>query len=86
MASAADLAHVVVELLRELAAQRSADAELLVDVMLDAHAYRLVAQRALHLLHDQGVQYERLRQAHTRVVEEYRTLREQHLIEAGADR
>lgn len=47
----------------------------LVDLVIERDAYRLVAQQAIHALHDLARERDRLRAAHDRLIDEYRTLR-----------
>jgi hypothetical protein len=58
---------------REARALRSDD--VLVDVILDARAYRAVAHAAIHALHDFHVTHTRLCQQHARLRDEFRALR-----------
>lgn len=50
-------------------------ADLLVEAVLDAQAYRTLAQEAIHALHDLTQRHDRLREQHARLREEYRCLR-----------
>jgi hypothetical protein len=49
--------------------------DLLVDAVLDAESYRVVTQQAIYALHDLTRQLDRLREQHSRVVDEYRDFR-----------
>ena len=62
------------------------DEDPLVDALLDADAYRLLAQQALHGLHRLRRDYDRLRATHRDLVEEYRRVRVQVLREVGVAR
>lgn len=66
MCSPCDVRHSVSELV---------DVEVVVDVIIDAQAYRLLAQQAIQALHDLTVDHDRLRRAHYRLLDEYRNLR-----------
>jgi len=51
------------------------DEDRLVCAVREAEAYRLLAQQAIHELHDLTVRHDRLSDAHHRLSEEYRALR-----------
>ncbi len=51
------------------------DDDLIVEALVEAAAYRQLAQRAIHTLHDLTVDHARLRNRHHRLLEEYRALR-----------
>ncbi len=57
----------------------------LVEALINVDAYRLLAQQALHALHELRRELERTRQAHARTLDEYRTLRERVMREAGGN-
>jgi hypothetical protein len=71
-------------MIEELLASEAALLDNLVEALLDAQSYRVVAQEALHVLHDQHRKYDRLYDDHARLGEEYRWFREHVLDEAGA--
>lgn len=50
----------------------------------DVEIYRLLAQSAIHRLHELTLQHDRLRDSHVRLINEYRTLREQTTLPAAA--
>ena len=79
-----DSRALILLLLEEFGAREAASLEDRVDAILDAQAYRTLAQEALHVLYRQHRKYDRLYEQHERLVEEYRYLREQVLLEAGA--
>jgi hypothetical protein len=58
--------------------------ERLVDVLIEAQSYRVVAQQAIHALYRLTVDHYKLHQTHDKLVEEYRGFRERLLRDAGA--
>lgn len=74
---------------RDLVIEQLADseAELLERVAqfeADRDSYRLLAQQAIHMLHDLTQQRDRLRASHHRLLDEYRRLRAQ-IMRADAE-
>lgn len=53
----------------------SRDRDLLVEALVGAQSYRLLAQQAIHALHELTRSHERLREQHHRLLDEYRRLR-----------
>lgn len=54
----------------------ASDDDPLVDALLEAQSYRLLAQQAIHALHDLTRERDRLREQHQLLLSEYRHLRE----------
>lgn len=67
-----DICNAVIE---DFAASEAELIERSVDLTTERDAYRLLAITAIHRLHDQHVELTRLREQHTRVIEEYRQYR-----------
>lgn len=57
--------------------------DLIVDVLLDARAYRELAQQAIHALHGAHHELARRREAHQLTIDEYRAFRQRVLRDAG---
>jgi hypothetical protein len=55
--------------------------DLLVEAIIDALSYREALQVAMHQLHDRHLEHERLRASHARLLDEYRHLRAQTMLE-----
>lgn len=72
MLTAADISWQLPELPTE---DRVGDrADMLVNVLVEAQSYRVLAQQAVHALHGLTDQHDRLRKQHHRLVDEYRRL------------
>jgi hypothetical protein len=69
--------------LGETPASVAVDDDLLVDLVLEGQAYRLIAQQAINALHHLHCTHEQLRRAHERIKDEYRSFRERILRDAG---
>jgi uncharacterized coiled-coil protein SlyX len=54
------------------------------DLERDVAAFRLLAQKAVHALHDQWIEQERLQARHERLVDEYRALRKSVMSRSAA--
>lgn len=59
------------------------DEDILIATIVESEAYRRVAQQAIHALHDERRDHERLRASHHRLIDEFRRLREQTMREAA---
>ena len=73
---------------RDIVIEELADAEALLlervaSLEADVQSYRLLAQEAIHALHDLARERDRLRERHHRLLNEYRALRED-LLRAAA--
>jgi hypothetical protein len=49
--------------------------DIIVDVLVEAQSYRVLAQHAIHALHDLQRQHNQLRESHLRLVDERRGIR-----------
>ena len=58
--------------------------DLVVDAVIESQSYRLLAQTAIHHLHDQAQTIARLRAQQSQLTAEYRALRESILRDIGA--